>query len=187
MDNKGPLISRRGLIESSVVALGSILLTPKDVMAVNVDGIVAHEIEGSSEARACWADAVNRAQSEGLPVFYGAEMGDQVSSTPVPFASVRTVTIQKRTLIDTYSTNLMISANYGTTAANNRISPFNWAKLYNSILTVKESNYNRAVLDSGKTSAIYYHAVFTLPSSGVGTFVGDFYAEFYYTFTGKIY
>lgn len=145
-----------------------------------------HEIGGSSEAQARWNQAVARAHKEGLPVYYGLE-GDNTSEicTPSALGSVRTVSASKQSLVDTIMTTVTISANYGATTAN-KISPFNWAKIYNNILDVEESNYDRAILDGGRTNAIFYHVVFTSPKLGIGHFVGDFYAEFYYTFVGRI-
>lgn len=49
---------------------------------------------------------------------------------------------------------------------------------------VKHSNYHRTVLDGGRTNAICFHAEIAA-AGGWPTYVGDFYAEFYYTFTGS--
>ena len=38
--------------------------------------------------------------------------------------------------------------------------------------------------DAGRTNAISFHAEI-VGAGGCPTFVGDFYAEFYYTFTGS--
>lgn len=71
---------------------------------------------------------------------------------------------------------LMIAANYGTSTAK-CITPFNWATIHCSASSVSESNYNHTILDSGRTAALYFHAVI-LGLGGWTTYVDDFYAEF---------
>ena len=179
-------ISRRGFIGSSALLLGSALLAPQVAMADQFGIRPTYEIEGSSEAQAQWNRAVARAQAEGLPVYYGLESANNLEiCTPNALGSVRTVSASKRSLVDTLWTTVTISANYGATTTN-KISPFNWAKIYNNILDMEESYYDRAILDGGRTNALYFHVVFTSPALGIGHVVGNFYAEFYYTFVGRI-
>ena len=180
-------ISRRGFIGSSALILGSVLFPPVSAMGDQFDAPPATEIEGGSEAQARWNQAVARAHNEGLPVYYGLEgAGNTAVCTPNALGSVRTVNASKQTALDTVMTLVTISANYGATTAN-KISPFNWAKIYNNILDVEESYYDRAILDGGRTNAIYFHAVFTSPKLGIGHLVSSFYAEFYHTFVGRVF
>ena len=51
--------------------------------------------------------------------------------------------------------------------------------------SISSSHYDRAVLDNGRTNAIHYHAEIKA-AGGWPTYVGDYYAEFYYTFTGTM-
>lgn len=175
-------ITRRAFLSSSALIFGGALFTPQNAWGRQLDDLQLYELEGNSEARERWEEAVAKAEAEGLPVYY--DLSD-TSSYINTLGTERTVSASKSTLVDTALTTVVISANYGTTTAN-KISPFNWAKIYNNVLDTKESSYDRAVLDGGRTNAIYFHAVFTTPV-GVGNFVGDFYAEFYHTFTGRIF
>lgn len=176
-------ITRRAFLSSSALLLGGTLLTPQNAWGHQLNDLPLYELEGSSEARARWEEAVAKAQAEGLPVYYN--LNDANTCVPEALGTVRTVSASKESYLDTLWTTVIISANYGTTTAN-KISPFNWARIYNDMLNLTESNYNRAILDGGRTNAIYFHAVFTTPF-GVGNIVGDFYAEFYHTFVGRIY
>ena len=80
---------------------------------------------------------------------------------------------------------IIISANYGVTSAG-KISPLNWAAIYISAGRIISSNYNRAILDGGRTNAFYYHAEMR-DVADISTYVGDFYCEFYALFTGHFY
>lgn len=190
MNAKQVGISRRTFIGSSALLLGSALAVPKDAFAAPVENDAFFELEGSAEARAIWAEAVRKANQEGLPVYYGSGEGCGVEDCDINDPALRSVgtalwvSVKKRNSSETYNTTVIISAKYGVTTAN-KIS-FKEAKIYNSILTVRESDYSRAILDGGRTNMIYFHAVFTT-TAGLPTFVGDFVAEFYYTFKGKIY
>lgn len=177
------VVTRRRFVEMGGLLLGGLALQPSPVFAA--DGYTPNrciELEGSSEARVKWADAVKRAEREGGIVQTGIE-GLSSENAAVPISNSRTVSLPKEIVIGLVTDVVTIAANYGVTTEN-RISPFNWARIYCSASSVASSYYDRAVLDGGRTNAIRYHAEI----KGVGgwpTYVGDFYAEFYYTFTGS--
>ena len=184
MDKKMTNMTRRGFLGSSALVLGSLILMPSSALAApQTDEIVV--LEGTSEARARWTEAERRARAENLPIYYGIACGADDSSTIVPTrASYTTVSAQKRETIDGLFSMVTISANYRVTSA--KLVDFKWAKIYNSIFDVEESYYDRAILDGGRTTAINFHAVFTT-TLNMGHFVGEYYAEFYNTYTGKIF
>ncbi len=185
--NGGLDISRRAFLICGVAAAGSVLLAPKDALAISpvrsssADAFIS--LEDGSSAQEKWDEAVRRAREEGGEVFFGQECEGQESGIST-CSSSRTVNASKGLYIGAVYDTVIISANYGVTSAN-RISPFNWAKIYCSASSVASSSYDRAVLDNGRTIALYFHAEI----KGVGgwpTYVGDFYAEFYYTYSGSI-
>lgn len=57
------------------------------------------------------------------------------------------------------------------------------ASLYISGSKMRRTRY---FLDGGKTNAIYYHAEIR-DVADISTYVGDFYCEFYASFTGHFY
>lgn len=177
-------LTRRGFLGASALALQGALLIPNSALADQADTGVT-EIEGSAEARALWEEAVRRAQQEGSPIISSEEdMGNvQIDQLIGTYSNARTVSVSKRCQIGLLNDVVIISADYGVTSAN-KISPFNWARLTCSGSSVSSSSYHRTILDAGRTNAISFHAEI-VGAGGWPTFVGDFYAEFYYTFTGS--
>ncbi len=182
MSNKS--LTRRGFIGVSLATLQGALLVPDSAIASQEIPDV-REIEGSAEARALWADAVRRAELEGSPIISSEDELKEFSLDPLinTCSNAKTVSVSKQFLIGLINDVVIISADYEVSAANS-ISQFNWAKIYCSASSVKDSSYHRTVLDNGRTNAISFHAEIA-GAGGWPTYVGDFYAEFYYTFTGR--
>lgn len=176
-------LTRRGFIASTALLMGGLALTPSPAFGLGntADGYL--ELEGSAAARDKWARAVSRAEQEGGMIVEGAD-AQVLSGDPVPIAGARTVSVSKNQTIGLIYDTVIISANYAVTSAN-KISPFNWTTINCSASSISSSHYDRAVLDNGRTNAIHYHAEIKA-AGGWPTYVGDFYAEFYYTFTGTM-
>ena len=177
-------LTRRGFLGISALALQGALLLPNTAIASPMYS-VTREIEGSDTARAMWADAVSKANKEGSPIISSDDECRSViwDSLIEPCANARTVSVSKRAQIGLINDVIIISADYAVSNAD-RISQFNWAKIYCSASSVKSSSYHRTILDNGRTNAISFHAEI-VGAGGWPTYVGDFYAEFYYTFTGR--
>ena len=177
-------ISRRDFIKATAVLAPTVVMAPCQAWASQAENSPI-ELEGSAEARALWRDAVRRAEEEGSPIYSSDDPGacEVPEDYIMPCASARTVTVSKRCTVGLISDLMMISADYGVSSAN-KISPFNWTKFYCSGSTVKSSSWHRTILDGGRTNAISFH-VEIAALGGWPTYVGDFYAEFYYTFTGS--
>ena len=174
-------ITRRHFLESTGLLLGGMLVAPHPALAEVNGNEDLIEIEGSAEAREKWQEALEKAAAEGVPVYSGTDCPE--ITTPVPFATVKTVSASKQVMIGAIYDTVIISANYGVNGK--RITPFNWAKIVCSAGSVSESNYNYSISDYGRTAAVRYHAVIKA-AGGWPTYGGDFYAEFFYTFTGRI-
>lgn len=174
-------ITRRRFIESTGILLGGMLAAPLPAMAKVGGEEDIIEIEGSTEAREKWQRALEKAAAEGAAVYSGSDC--EQASTPAPHATVKAVSASKQVMIGAIYDTVIISANYGVNGQ--RITPFNWAKIVCSGGSVSESNYNYSIIDYGRTAAVRYHAV-VKAVGGWPTYVGDFYAEFFYTFTGRI-
>ena len=174
-------ITRRRFLESTGLLLGGMLVAPNPAMAEVGGSEDLIEIEGSAEARERWQKALEKAAAEGVPVYSGSDCLEDAA--PVPYATVKTVSASKQVMIGAIYDTVIISANYGVNGK--RITPFNWAKIVCSGGSVSESNYNYSIIDYGRTAAVRYHAVIKA-AGGWPTYVGDFYAEFFYTFTGRI-
>ncbi len=177
-------LTRRGFLGVSALTLQGALLFPNTAIASPTNSDI-REIEGSESARALWAEAVSKANKEGSPIIssdddFGSAVWDPLIE---PCANARTVSVSKRAQIGLINDVIIISADYAVSSAN-RISQFNWAKIYCSASSVNSSSHHRTVLDNGRTNAITFHAEI-VGAGGWPTYVGDFYAEFYYTFTGR--
>lgn len=176
-------LTRRDFIASTALLMGGLALTPSPVFALSNTADGHLELEGSAAARDKWARAVSRAEQEGGLIFEGVDC-QVLSGDPLPIAGARTVSVSKNQVIGPIYDTVIISANYAVTSAN-KISPFNWATISCSASSISSSHYDRAVLDNGRTNAIHYHAEIKA-AGGWPTYVGDYYAEFYYTFTGTM-
>jgi hypothetical protein len=180
-------VSRRELI--TIAASTFALATISPIVAKAEEAIVSDAImiPGSEGARCRWDEAVRQAALQGEPVYYGLDNGAHRVFPDVSRAigSQRTVSASKNLIIAGLPNTIIISANYGVTSAG-KISPFNWAAIYISAGRIISSNYNRAILDGGKTNAIYYHAEIR-DVADISTYVDDFYCESYASFTGHFY
>lgn len=183
-------ITRRGFVTSSLVLAGGLLLPPGIAKAeASSEGTdrPCVEIEGSAEARALWDKAVKQADAESG--FQKTKHENDRWDIDVPAATAaapitKTVSTAKNVTIGIVPDTIIISANYSV--SGNQVVAMNWADFVTSVSTVTRSNYDYRMIDGGRTIAIYYHAVMEM--IGVKpTYVGDFYAEFYYSFTGRIY
>ena len=178
------ILTRRVFLGASVLAFQGVLLMPDAAHADQANASVL-ELDGSIEAREMWAEAVKRADQENSPIISSEDDLCSIQVDPLNgvYSNARTVSVSKRSQIGLINDVIIISADYGVTSTN-RISPFNWARLYCSASSVKHSIDHRTVLDGGRTNAICFHAEIAA-AGGWPTYVGDFYAEFYYTFTGS--
>ncbi len=176
-------VNQKGFYCFNCFADGRVGLDAVSVFALSNTADGHFELEGSAAARDKWARAVSRAEQEGGLIFEGVDC-QVLSGDPLPIAGARTVSVSKNQTIGLIYDTVIISANYAVTSAN-KISPFNWATINCSASSISSSHYDRAVLDNGRTNAIHYHAEIKA-AGGWPTYVGDYYAEFYYTFTGTM-
>ena len=180
-------VSRRELITIAANACALAVITPNVARAEEVKTSDTIMLPGSEGACCRWNEAVRQAALQGEPVYYGLDNGAHREFPDISRAigSQRTVSASKNLIIAGLPNTIIISANYGVTSAG-KISPFNWAAIYISAGRIISSNYDRAILDGGKTNAIYYHAEIR-DVANISTYVGDFYCEFYASFTGHFY
>ena len=187
LDFESTNVSRRELIAIAASAFALATISPDVARAEEAGASDALLIPGSEEARCRWEGAVRRAALQGEPVYYGLEDEAQrvFPGASRAIGSQRTVSASKNLMIAGLPNTIIISANYGVTSAG-KISPFNWAAIYISAGRIISSHYHRAILDGGRTNAIYYHAEMR-DVADISTYVGDFYCEFYASFTGHFY
>lgn len=187
LDLRATRVSRRELFGIAATTCVLVAISPDITRAETIQGSDMIEVTRSDEARHKWEEAVRRAALEGEPVYYGLgnEAAENLSNASRAIGSPRTVSTSKNMIIASLPNTIIISANYGVTSAG-KISPFNWAAIYVSAGKIISSYYNRAILDGGRTNAIYYHAEIR-DVADITTYVGDFYCEFYNSFTGHFY
>ena len=168
-------VSRRELI--TIAASTFALATISPIVAKAEEAIVSDAImiPGSEGARCRWDEAVRQAALQGEPVYYGLDNGAHRVFPDVSRAigSQRTVSASKNLIIAGLPNTIIISANYGVTSAG-KISPFNWAAIYISAGRIISSNYNRAILDGGKTTPFiitqkYATSLISQPMSAIST------------------
>ena len=133
------ILTRRDFLGASVLAFQGVLLMPDAAHADQANASVL-ELDGSIEAREMWAEAVKRADQENSPIISSEDDLCSIQVDPLNgvYSNARTISVSKRSQIGLINDVIIISADYGVTSTN-RISPFNWARLYCSASSVKRT------------------------------------------------
>lgn len=162
------MISRRGLLATSLVAVGSLIgATPS---FANVSGEDA-TVSGAAEAEQLWQEAVRRARAEGEFVSgYIPFSNKVVPSTSVKAAKLNTVIKGVPTVV-TASTSLETNGLL--------VTKVNHAWITATAATVSNQGYRYTKADNGRTVCITYWCSIT-PAHKVPA-TCQFYAEFHST------